>query len=449
MRFSFLSIISITLLFSCTKEIIQHKLSVSVTPINGGTVSPPSNSYEKGQTIQLLATPSGEYVFKDWKGDLTGNVNPSSLTMNTDKSISGNFEKRQYPLNLTIDGSGTIKEEVIAVATQSLYPSGTTVRLTPQPVDGWGFSGWSGDLTSAANPLDLKIDKAINLKATFSKLNITSIKIENPIDTLVISHKHKYIVKGTYSNNTTIDLSNLVTIESENSNITKLNDNSIVGANKGINTLRFKFENVEEKSKVYIKSIEFEKIDSKLLSDGKCKIVVPIVILNLYPTKDGINHDDSIGPFSYWDFLNPPLEVSMSKVKQDVTISKEIVENGTRYLDRGTNKIEKYACLNTVAYVNVFNYQNDYYVKIPSYVPYDPKVNTFNYTKLFKDIGLENLVNNSNVKEVWLTHYNFGPWPSIVKAGLDDPSKHTYMPESNMSSPLTGDISNRIVTEII
>jgi hypothetical protein len=63
--------------FSCTKEILQQKLTVSVNPISGGTVSPPSNSYEKGQTIQLLATPSGEYVFKEWKGDLTGTLNYS------------------------------------------------------------------------------------------------------------------------------------------------------------------------------------------------------------------------------------------------------------------------------------------------------------------------------------------------------------------------------------
>ena len=50
-------------------------------------------SYEKGQTIQLLATPAVEYVLIEWKGDLTGNVNPLSLTMNSDKRVSGKFKK--------------------------------------------------------------------------------------------------------------------------------------------------------------------------------------------------------------------------------------------------------------------------------------------------------------------------------------------------------------------
>ena len=51
-------------LISCTKEIIQQKLTVSVTPENDGTVSPPSNSYEKGSNVSLVATPTGEYLFK-------------------------------------------------------------------------------------------------------------------------------------------------------------------------------------------------------------------------------------------------------------------------------------------------------------------------------------------------------------------------------------------------
>lgn len=170
-------IISICLI-SCTKEIIQQKLTVSVTPANGGTVSPPSNSYEKGSNVSLVATPSGEYLFKQWQGSISGTSNPTSIIMDADKSVTGVFEKRQYPLTLTIEGSGTVKEEVIAVATQALYPSGTTVRLTAQPLEGWGFSGWSGDLTSTANPLDLKIEKAVNLKALFQQLKFNMV-VEN------------------------------------------------------------------------------------------------------------------------------------------------------------------------------------------------------------------------------------------------------------------------------
>lgn len=166
------------IVFSCTKEIIQQKLTVDAKPINGGTVFPSTNAFDKGSVVSLFATPAGEYVFKQWQGGVSGTNNPASITMNTDKQVTGEFQKRQYPLTLTIEGGGTVKEEVIALATQSQYPSGTTVRLTPQPLEGWAFSGWSGDLTSSSNPLDLKIDKAISLKALFQQIKFNVI-VEN------------------------------------------------------------------------------------------------------------------------------------------------------------------------------------------------------------------------------------------------------------------------------
>ena len=167
--------------FSCTKEIITQKLTVDWTPINGGTVSPPSNAFEKGTVVSMAATPAGEYVFKQWTSSLTGTSNPAPLTMDSDKQVTGVFEKRQYPLSLKIEGSGTVKEEVIALATQSQYPSGTTVRLTAQPADKFEFGGWSGDLTSTANPLELKIDKQISLNALFQQIKFPGYRVNIPL----------------------------------------------------------------------------------------------------------------------------------------------------------------------------------------------------------------------------------------------------------------------------
>jgi hypothetical protein len=169
------------LLLACSKEIIQQKLTVDVMPANGGTVSPPTNAFEKGSVVSLVATPAGEYTFKQWQGGVSGTNNPTSITMDTDKQVTGVFEKRLYPLTLTIEGNGTVKEEVIAIAPQSQYPSGTTVRLTPQPADKFEFGGWSGDLTSTSNPLDLKIDKPINLKALFQQIKFQGYSVNKTL----------------------------------------------------------------------------------------------------------------------------------------------------------------------------------------------------------------------------------------------------------------------------
>jgi len=65
-----------------------------------------------------------------------------------------------------------VKEEVMAIATQSQYPSGTSIRLTAQPVYPNTFSAWTGDVSSTANPLDLIINKPVSLNAIFKKVNI-------------------------------------------------------------------------------------------------------------------------------------------------------------------------------------------------------------------------------------------------------------------------------------
>lgn len=175
-----ISVLALTFIFfSCSKEIITQKLTVDWTPLNGGSVSPPTNAFEKGTVVSMVATPAGEYVFKQWSGNLSGTNNPATITMDTDKQVTGVFEKRQYPLTLTIEGNGTVKEEVIAIATQAQYPSGTTVRLTAQPADKFEFGGWSGGLTSTANPLDVKIEKAISLKVLFQKIKFPGYKV-NP-----------------------------------------------------------------------------------------------------------------------------------------------------------------------------------------------------------------------------------------------------------------------------
>jgi uncharacterized repeat protein (TIGR02543 family) len=153
-----------------------------VTPDVGGTVSPSSGIYAMGSTVKVLATPSGEYVFKEWTGGFIGTTNPANVIMDVDKTVIAVFEKREYPLSLTIVGSGTVKEEIIKIAAASTnYKSGTTVRLTPQPSEGYQFKGWSGDDTTSRSPLDLIISKAVNLTCTFEKEE--AIKFSTNLDT--------------------------------------------------------------------------------------------------------------------------------------------------------------------------------------------------------------------------------------------------------------------------
>ena len=111
---------------SCSKDdpvIIQYKLTTAVTPIEGGMVSPSEEIYTIGSEVSLIANPSPDYDFIEWKGGLTGNSNPSSLIMDSDKNVIAVFQKKftaipdenfeQVLIDLNIDSDGVLNGQVL------------------------------------------------------------------------------------------------------------------------------------------------------------------------------------------------------------------------------------------------------------------------------------------------------------------------------------------------
>lgn len=435
--------LAIVFLFAaCKKETPQKQLTVNVTPDIGGSVTPSSGMYAMGSTVKLTATPSSEYIFKEWTGGVTGTTNPTNVLLDADKTVTAVFEKREYPLSLTIVGSGTVKEEIIKIAaTATNYKSGTNVRLTPQPSAGFQFKKWSGDDTSAKSPLDLVVSKPINLICTFEKMEITSLKVENLIDTLIISKKHKYNVKGVYTDGSTIDLSDSVKITASSKGVNVLNDKNIVGAQSGINKISINYKNLIASDDIYVNNIEYFPIDPKLKSTGKGKITVPVVIINYLPTIDGIKLDMERAPDGYYDLYNSTLERAKAKILADKIVEKNAIEEGTRFRDFATNKIDPYISLDVIGYINVYELDLTFWIKTTSNgKPVDMK--TIEYFKLFERINMKNFVDNLGAKEIWITMFGKDEYPSVIKNNMADVNTYYGMPESNMSSPLTGDISN-------
>jgi len=174
-------IIIVTIAISSCKKDIYYNLNVSVTPSGSGTVSTTSGTYLAGQNVTITATPGPEYIFKQWSGSVTSTNNPLSLIMDTSKSIVAEFEKRQYPLSLTIEGSGIVKEEIVLTQSKvGSYPSGTLVKLTAVPDTGWKFDSWSGDTTVNTNPITINFKKPYSLKAKFIE---EPIKFSTNLDT--------------------------------------------------------------------------------------------------------------------------------------------------------------------------------------------------------------------------------------------------------------------------
>jgi hypothetical protein len=75
-------------------------LTTSVSPTGSGTIgaTPAPNctggKYTSGTIVKLTATPNTGYTFSKWSGSVSGTKNPVSVTMNANKTVTGNFKRR-------------------------------------------------------------------------------------------------------------------------------------------------------------------------------------------------------------------------------------------------------------------------------------------------------------------------------------------------------------------
>jgi hypothetical protein len=169
----FTVLLALVAIFACEVEepIPTYTLTTSVTPSEGGKIilSPQESNYVEGSQVTLTPEPNENWVFKQWEGDATGNTTPLQLSMTSNKSVTGVFVKRDYPLNIKIEGEGTVEEKIVPNPSGREYPHGTTVELTPKPKDGWEFESWSGDLTGNENPKRITVDKQKNVTVKFKE----------------------------------------------------------------------------------------------------------------------------------------------------------------------------------------------------------------------------------------------------------------------------------------
>ena len=155
------------LLFSCQKEIIEYELNIIKNPSEGGVVSPNGGFYSEGTNLSVVAEPNSEYEFLNWTGDIESSSSTISFEINSDLNLTANFIKKKYELTIEVEGKGSVFQEIIKPGIADEYNSGTILKLTALPVDGWVFVEWQGDIQDENNPIEVTIDKPITIKAVF------------------------------------------------------------------------------------------------------------------------------------------------------------------------------------------------------------------------------------------------------------------------------------------
>jgi len=96
-----------TIKMTGNKTVTANFISTTITPTtytltvisNNGTVTknPSGTTYNSGTSVTLTAVPNTGYAFSSWSGDVTGIVSPTSVIMDSNKTITANFTPAVAP----------------------------------------------------------------------------------------------------------------------------------------------------------------------------------------------------------------------------------------------------------------------------------------------------------------------------------------------------------------
>ena len=137
--------ISLLLLLTCAKEDSQNpntppsqitkQYTLTVSAGDGGSVSTAGGTFASGTQVSLTATPSSGYSFSGWSNGST--ANPLNVTLNSNTSITANFELIPDPPSMSLSESTTLiftKGQVDNFIINIIVPGGYK-SLSVEPFD--------------------------------------------------------------------------------------------------------------------------------------------------------------------------------------------------------------------------------------------------------------------------------------------------------------------------
>jgi hypothetical protein len=131
------------------------------------TLDPAGGTYDAGTVVTLTAEPALHHHFVEWTGDLTGSVNPTTLTMDGDKTVTANFALDTYTLTYTAGAGGTIS----GTTPQTVAYGGSGTEVTAVPDAGYAFASWSDGVLTASRT-DANVTANISVTASFAALAV-------------------------------------------------------------------------------------------------------------------------------------------------------------------------------------------------------------------------------------------------------------------------------------
>lgn len=153
---------------------------VDVSSGTGGTTDHDGpNTVDCDGSLLITAIADDCYAFQQWSGDASGSSNPLSLENITENmTIVASFQRLQYQVTVTSTTGGSTDAD----GTQ-MVDCDDSLTITATAEGGYAFSGWTGDVVSTVNPLELTgIRQDYDIQANFQAsstidLGISQVKV--------------------------------------------------------------------------------------------------------------------------------------------------------------------------------------------------------------------------------------------------------------------------------
>ncbi|HDZ76881.1 MAG TPA: hypothetical protein ENH41_02205, partial [Candidatus Omnitrophica bacterium] len=124
--------------------------------------TPDKQLYADGEKVELKAVSSdAHFIFNQWKGDLSGSTNPTTITMDSDKFVYADFDAVIFLDTPAVNGATT------KIPDKQYYAYQEIVTLEAVPDVGYRFSHWSGNALGSVNPLALTLYRDVSIIANF------------------------------------------------------------------------------------------------------------------------------------------------------------------------------------------------------------------------------------------------------------------------------------------
>lgn len=147
---------------------VNRTVSASVSPAGSGSVAG-AGTYPEGSNATLTASADPAYMFTGWSGDLSGTTNPLAFTVGPQNyTVTANFGPRTYTVATTVSPPGAG-----SVSGGGVYNIGSTATLTAAPEATHAFTGWTGDISSSANPVSFTVNNDTTVTANFAPISFT------------------------------------------------------------------------------------------------------------------------------------------------------------------------------------------------------------------------------------------------------------------------------------